>query len=199
MKYTGPKVKLSRRVGIPLSRKAAKWTERKPGAAGMHRSRFQRKVSDYGKQLLEKQRLAFQYNVTDRKLRNYYAKASAKHGNTGENLMHMLESRLDALVLRAGFASTIYAARQLVGHGHIQVNNKRVNIPSFLVRPGSMIAVRQKSREMDGIKNAITDAQPVPYLMTDKDAMTSMYTRLPEVAEIPVVCEVAVVVEFYAK
>ncbi len=199
MKYTGPKVKLSRRVGIPLSRKASKWTERKPGAAGMHRSRFQRKISDYGKQLLEKQRLAFQYNVTDRKLRNYYAKASAKHGNTAENLMHLLESRLDALVLRAGFASTIYAARQLVGHGHVQVNGKRVNIPSYLVRPGSTLGVRPKSRTLDCVKNALVDAQPVPYLMTDKEQMTSMYTRLPEVSEIPVVCEVAVVVEFYAK
>jgi small subunit ribosomal protein S4 len=199
MKYTGPKVKLSRRIGIPLTRKSTKWTERKPGAAGMHRSRFGRKVSDYGKQLLEKQRLCFQYNITDRKLRNYYLKASAKHGNTGENLLRMLESRLDALALRAGFASTIYAARQLVGHGHLQVNGRRVNIPSFLVRPGSMIAVRPKSRSLDAVKNALQDAQPIPYLMTDKDQMTALYTRLPEVQEVPVVCDVAVVVEFYAK
>jgi len=199
MKYTGPKVKLSRRVGIPLTRKSSKWIDRKPGAAGMHRSRFGRKVSDYGKQLLEKQRLAFQYNITDRKLRNYYAKASTKHGNTGENLMHMLESRLDALTLRAGFATTIYAARQLVGHGHIQVNGRRVNIPSYLVRPGSKISVKTKSRELDAVKNAIQSVEPVPYLMTDKDEMTAMYTRLPEIKEIPVVCEVAVVVEFYSK
>ncbi len=199
MKYTGPKVKRSRRVGIPLTRKATKWMDRKPGVAGMHRSRFTKKVSDYGRQLLEKQKLCFQYNITDRKLQNYYHKASAKHGNTGTNLMHMLESRLDALVLRAGFAPTIYAARQIVGHGHVQVNGKRVNIPSFLVRPGSTLTIKVKSRALDIVKNAIPDAQSVPYLTVDKEGVTAMYTRLPEINEIPVICEVAVVVEFYAK
>lgn len=198
MKYTGPKVKLSRRVGIPLTRKASKWMDRKPGAPGMHRSRFSRKVSDYGRQLLEKQRLCFQYNVTDRKLHNYYIKASAKHGNTGDNLLHMLESRLDALTLRAGFAPTIYAARQLVSHGHLQVNGKSVNIPSFLVRPGSTIAIRAKSKN-DAIKGSVQNVETVPYLSVDKDQLSAMYTRLPEPKEIPVVCEVAVVVEFYAK
>ncbi|MCE9615501.1 MAG: 30S ribosomal protein S4 [Lentisphaerae bacterium] len=199
MKYTGPKVKLSRRVGIPLTRKASKWMDRKPGAAGMHRSRFSKKVSDYGRQLLEKQRLSFQYNLTNRKLHNYYVKATAKHGNTGDNLMHMLESRLDALTLRAGFASTIYAARQLVSHGHLLVNGKRVNIPSFLVRPGSTIAIKSKSKTLDAVKNAIQDVQPVPYLTVDKDQFSAIYTRLPAREEIPIVCEVPVVVEFYAK
>ncbi|MDA0576617.1 MAG: 30S ribosomal protein S4 [Verrucomicrobia bacterium] len=199
MKYTGPKVKRSRRVGIPLTRKASKWMDRKPGAAGMHRSRFSKKVSDYGRQLLEKQRLCFQYNITDRKLHNYYVKASGKHGNTGTNLMHLLESRLDALTLRAGFAPTIYAARQLVGHGHVQVDGKRINIPSFLVRPGSQIAIKEKSRALDVVKNAAQDSQPVPYLTVDKEGLTALYTRLPEMNEVPVICEVPVVVEFYAK
>lgn len=199
MKYNGPKVRLSRRIGIPLTRKSSKWMDRKPGVPGMHRSRFQKKVSDYGRQLLEKQKLCRQYNVTNRQLRNYYLKSSAKHGNTGTNLMHMLESRLDALALRAGFASTIYAARQLVGHGHLQVNGKRADIPSMLIKPGSTLTVKVKSRALDGVKSAIQDVQTLPYLAVDKEQFSALYTRLPEVTEIPVICEVAVVVEFYSK
>lgn len=199
MKYTGPKVRLSRRVGVPMTRKASKCMERKPGAPGVHRSRFGRKLSDYGRQLLEKQRLRFQYNITDRALRNYYIKAAGRKGNTAEILVQLLESRLDALVLRAGFGSTIYAARQLVGHGHLQVNGRRVDIPSYQVRPGDTISVRQKSRTIEAIKNSLQDAETVPYLAVDKDKMSAVYTRLPEIDEVPVVCEAGVVVEFYAK
>ena len=199
MKYTGPKVKLSRRIGVSMTRKAAKCMERKPGAPGMHRSRFGRKLSDYGKQLLEKQRLRFQYNVTDRMLRNYYRKASAKVGNTAETLIQFLECRLDALVLRAGLAPTIYAARQLVGHGHIRVNSKRVDIPSFQVRPGDTISVREKSRSMDMIRSAIQDTEDVPYLAVDRDMLTAALTRVPSVDEVPVIAEIGVVVEFYSK
>ena len=132
-------------------------------------------------------------------LRNYYRKASAKVGNTAETLIQLLECRLDALVLRAGLAPTIYAARQLVGHGHIRVNSKRVDIPSFQVRPGDTISVREKSRSMDMIRSAIQDTEDVPYLAVDRDTLTAALTRHPEVEEVPVIAEVGVVVEFYSK
>ncbi len=199
MRPSDSKVKLSRRIGIPLTRKASKSMERKPGAPGMHRSRFGRKLSDYGKQLLEKQRLRYQYNLNDRKLRNYYLKASGKSGNTTDNLIQAIESRLDALVLRAGLAPTIYAARQLVTHGHIKVNTRRVTIASYNVKPGDTISVKDKSRSMDLIRNAVKDAEDVPYLAVDREQLTAAYTRLPEIEEVPVVAEIAVVVEYYSK
>ncbi|NIY13792.1 MAG: 30S ribosomal protein S4, partial [Nitrospinaceae bacterium] len=171
MNHTGPKVKLSRRVGIPLTRSASKSMERRPGAPGMHRSRFGRKLSDYGRQLLEKQRLRYQYNITERKLRNYYLKASSHTGNTAEILIQMLETRLDAVVYRSGLAPTIYAARQLVSHGHILVDGQRVNIASYPVKPNQTITVKQKSQNMDLIKNSIQDAESVPYLAVDRDKM----------------------------
>ncbi len=199
MNYTGPKVKLSRRVGIPLTRRASKSMERKPGAPGMHRSRFGRKLSDYGRQLLEKQRLRYQYNITERKLRNYYLKAAAQRGNTASHLIEMLETRLDALVLRSGIAPTIYAARQLVGHGHIQIDGKRVDIASYSVQPGEVIGVKEKSRNNDMIKGSLQNVEDVPYLDVDRENMKATLTRIPEVEEVPVVCELSVVVEYYSK
>lgn len=199
MRPNESKVKLSRRIGIPLTRKASKSMERKPGAPGMHRSRFGRKLSDYGKQLLEKQRLRFQYNISDRQMRSYYAKASSKSGNTADLLIQAVESRLDALVLRAGLAPTIYAARQLVTHGHMKVNTRRVNIPSYNVKPGDTISVRDKSKSLDLIRNAVKDAEDVPYLAVDRELLTATYTRLPDVEEVPVVAEIGVVVEYYSK
>ena len=199
MRPNESKVKLSRRIGIPLTRKASKSMERKPGAPGMHRSRFSRKLSDYGKQLLEKQRLRFQYNISDRKMRSYYLKAAGKTGNTADLLIQAMESRLDALVLRAGLAPTIYAARQLVTHGHMMVNVRRVNIPSYNVKPGDTTSVRDKSKPLDLIRNAVKDAEDVPYLAVDREQLTATYTRLPEVEEVPIVAEIGVVVEYYSK
>ena len=123
MKYTGPKIKLSRRLGFALTPKAGKYLERRSDPPGVHgKRRKSAKLSDYGRQLLEKQRLRFQYNISEKQLQNCYQKAVRKKGNTADILIQLLESRLDALVLRAGFARTIYAARQLVNHGHVQVN-----------------------------------------------------------------------------
>lgn len=199
MNQTGPKVRLSRRIGINLSRRAAKSIERRPGAPGMHRSRFGKKISDYGRQLLEKQRLRFQYNVTERKLGNYYAKALSNKGNTADILIQLLETRLDALTLRAGFAPTIYAARQLVSHGHMLINGRRVNIASCAVGIGDTIAVREKSRSLDLIKNAVDSTESVPYLQVNREQMSATLSRLPTREEIPVICEMSVVVEFYSK
>lgn len=199
MNFTGPKVKLSRRVGIPLTRRASKSMERKPGAPGMHRSRFSKKLSDYGRQLLEKQRLRYQYNITERKLRTYYLKAAAQRGNTAKHLIEMLETRLDALVFRSGIAPTIHAARQLVGHGHIQIDGKRVDIPSFTVKPGHIITVKPKSRTNEMITASIQTVEDVPYLDVDRDNLQATLIRLPDMEEVPVVCELSVVVEYYSK
>lgn len=153
MKYTGPKVKLSRKLGFSLTPKARKYMDRKPYPPGQHGPIKRRaKLSDYGRQLLEKQRLRLQYNVHERQMRNYFREASRLAGNTGDNLIQLLESRLDALVYRAGFAPTIYAARQYVRHGHIEVNGKKVDIPSYRVKPNDVIQVREKVASLNASK-----------------------------------------------
>src|SRR5918912_3886980 len=139
----GPKVKIARALGIALTPKAARVMERRPNPPGQHGASPRRKVSDYKKQLLEKQRLRAQYNVSERQLRNAFAEASRKSGNTGVRLLQLLELRLDAVVLRAGFVRTIYAARQAVTHGHVLVNGKRVDRPSRRVKPGDVISLAQ--------------------------------------------------------
>jgi len=200
MNYTGPKVKLSRKLGFALSPKARKYMDRKPYPPGQHGSAKRRaKLSDYGRQLLEKQRLRLQYNVHERQMRNYYQEASRMAGNTGDNLVALLESRLDALVYRAGFAPSIYAARQYVRHGHIEVNGRKVDIPSYRVKPNDIIQVREKSRKLECFMNAVRTAQPVPYLEVSKADFSAKYLYLPPREEVPVICEVPLVVEYYAR
>lgn len=201
MKYTGPKAKLSRRLGIAITPKTQKYLETRPTPPGMHgRSRRPGKMSDYGRQLVEKQRLRFQYNISEKQLRNYYHKASKKSGSTPDNLIHLLESRLDALVLRAGFARSIFAARQFVGHGHVQVNGKKVNIPSYGVKPGDVISIREKSKKSESVQYALQDAPERPaYLKVDRENLTAEYLQEPAREEIPVICEVSTVVEFYSR
>lgn len=199
MKFTGPKVKLSRRLGIPLTPKAAKVMEKKPYPPGEHGRRFKKNDSVYKIQLLEKQRLRSQYNVHEKQMRNYYAKAKKMTGNTGENLVQLLESRLDALVLRGGLAVTIYAARQYVNHGHILVNDRKVDIPSYRVMPGDVISVKEKSRRLDMFKDALDQALPPEYLTTSAKNFSVIYERLPKRAEVPIICDLATVIEFYTR
>jgi small subunit ribosomal protein S4 len=203
MKYNGPKVKLSRKIGVPLTPKASKYMERKPYGPGDHgpKQRYGRSSpSDYKRQLMEKQRLRYQYNIHERQMLNYYKKAVKQKGNTADNLVQLLESRLDALVLRGGLARSIYAARQYVSHKHITVNDKRVNIPSYQVKPGDVISVREKSRQMISFAEALDTAPATPaYLDTNKDQMTIKYLRLPEREEIPIICETSLVIEFYSR
>jgi ribosomal protein S4 len=128
--------------------------EKKPYGPGLHgpnQSRFKSKMSVYKTQLFEKQKIRFQYNISERQMRNYYIKASTQHGNTGDNLIHLLECRLDAVTLRSGFAPTIYAARQAVGHGHILVNGKKVNIPSYQVKPNDVCDAFRQGQEDAGL------------------------------------------------
>jgi small subunit ribosomal protein S4 len=200
MKYTGPKIKKSRRLGIPLTPKSEKYLERRPHPPGQHGpSRRRGKQSDYGKQLVEKQRLQYQYNLTEKQVRRYYQAAARKQGNTGDILMQLIEVRLDALVLRAGLARTIYQARQLVSHCHILVNGKKVNIPSFNMRIGDVISVRAKSRELDIFPAAQQIASTPDYLTVDDKKLTATLSRLPEHGEVPIQCEMPLVVEFYSR
>jgi small subunit ribosomal protein S4 len=201
MNKTGPKVKLSRALGIALTPKAAKVMEKKPHPPGSHGrvQNFRRKVSDYKRQLMEKQKLRAQYNIHERQMRNYFDKAQSKKGNTGDNLLQMLEMRLDAVILRGGFANTIYMARQLVTHGHILVNGERVDVPGYTVKAGDVIAVRPKSQQNPGILQAMTDAQGVSYLSLDSNARTIRVNDVPQRDLIPVICDVPLVIEFYSR
>ena len=202
MDLHGPKVKISRALGIAITPKAARIMNRKPqppGQAATSRGR-RRKISDYKLQLLEKQKLRAQYNISERQLVNYYAQAQKGLGNTGEELVSILECRLDALVARAGFAPTIYAARQFVNHGHFTVNGKKVDIPSYRVKPGDVIAVKQKSRRMPAfIEASESGSSMVTYINFDRENLTAKLLRVPERSEVPVICEVQTVVEFYSR
>ena len=203
MKYIGPKARLSRRLGVALTPKAARIMERRPYKPGQHGPTgrpTRNKSSDYGMQLLEKQKLRAQYNIHERQMMNYYIKASAAKGNTAENLIHQLESRLDALVLRSGFARTIYAARQLVNHGHVRVNGHAVDIPSYQAKPGDVISLAARAQKMQVVKDSLADlGQGAAYLRVDPEQFSATYLKLPAREEVPVICEVSRVVEFYSR
>lgn len=194
------KVKLSRSLGIPLVPKAGKHMERRPDPPGQHgKRRRTAKKSGYGQQLLEKQRLRHQYFLGERQLRGYVARAQARTGNTADHLILLLESRLDTIVLRAGFARTIYQARQFVTHGHVRVNGKRVNFPSATVNVGDKVSLRESSRALDPVQLAIATAVVPAYVVRNDAEFEAELVRLPAREEIPVICELSSVVEFYAK
>lgn len=200
MNQNGPKVRISRKLGFGVTPKARKVMDKKPYPPGAHGGNKKRgKQSDYGKQLFEKQRIRLQYNIHERQMSNYMAKASRMSGNTGEILIQLLESRLDALVFRAGLARTIHAARQYVQHGHIEVNKKGVDIPSYQVSPNDVIQVREKSRKMECFQDAIRNAGQIPYLDVSKADLSAKYLYLPPRDEIQVVGEVPLVVEYYSR
>ncbi|MFC2131536.1 30S ribosomal protein S4 [Bacteroidota bacterium] len=200
MNYTGPKVRLSRKLGIELTQKAAKVTAKKPYGPGQHGASKRRpKMSDYGRQLIEKQKLKLQYNVSEKQMRNYYKKSTQLTGNTGEILVQQLETRLDALVYRSGLARTIYMARQLVGHRHITVNGKRVSIPSYQIKVNDLIAIKPKTRKNEVIKDSIRSTAPPDYIEMSKADFSAKLLHLPSREEIPVICEVSLVVEHYSR
>ncbi|MBO2446195.1 30S ribosomal protein S4 [Actinomadura barringtoniae] len=196
-----PKVRLSRALGIPLTPKSVKYFEARPYPPGVH-GRSRKNESDYKIRLREKQRLRAQYNIREAQLRNAFAKASKVEGKTGEALIVDLERRLDALVLRAGFARTIYQARQFVVHRHVLVNGRRVDRPSYRLRPGDVITIAERSHSMVPFQVAATGAntENVPaYLDVRHDALAAQLTRLPERREIPVICDEQLVVEHYSR
>ncbi|MED3622759.1 30S ribosomal protein S4 [Neobacillus thermocopriae] len=198
-RYTGPSWKLSRRLGISLSG-TGKELEKRPYAPGQHGPNQRKKLSEYGLQLQEKQKLRHMYGVNERQFRNLFEKAGKLGGVHGENFMILLESRLDNLVYRLGLARTRRAARQLVNHGHILVDGSRVDIPSYRVTPGQTISVREKSRNLAVIKEAIEANNFVPdYLTFDADKLEGTFTRLPERSELPAEINETLIVEFYSR
>lgn len=200
MNFTGPKVRVSRKLGFATTPKARKVMDKKAYPPGQHGDKKKRtKQSDYGKQLFEKQRLRLQYNIHERQMTNYMAEAARRGGNAGENLVQLLESRLDALVFRAGLARSIYAARQYVRHGHIEINGKKVDIPSYQVKPNDTIQVREKSRKMECFQDAIRTSGQITYLDISKADLSAKYLYVPPREEVSIVCEVPLVVEYYSR
>jgi small subunit ribosomal protein S4 len=195
----GPKVKIARALGIALTPKAARVMERRPNPPGQHGVPTRRKVSDYKKQLLEKQRLRAQYNISERQLQNAFTEATRQSGNTGVNLLRLLEMRLDAIVLRAGLARTIYAARQAVVHGHVMVNGRRVDRPSRRLQPGDTVALAARSRDLAAFTVPLENARPPAYLDLDRDRRSVRVRELPEREQIPVQAELSLIVEYYSR
>ena len=195
----GPKVRIARALGIALTPKAARVMERRPNPPGQHGATPRRKVSEYKKQLLEKQRLRAQYNVSERQLRKAFEEATRQPGNTGVRLLQLLEMRLDAVVLRAGFVRTIYAARQAVAHGHMLVNGRKVDRPSRRLKPGDVVALAARSRDRVAYTALLDDARPPRYLDLDKEKRSVRVVEIPEREQIPVQCEASLIVEFYSR
>lgn len=199
MNFTGAKVKKSRALGVALTPKAQRIMKKRPFPPGQFGNRRRRRRSDYGRQLLEKQRLRFQYNVREKYLQGMVERANRMPGATGDNLVQLLESRLDALVLRAGFAPTIYAARQLVSHGHVLLNGRKVTIPSQRLKPGDVISVRPRSQHMIAGNDHGAMGVQVPYVEVGENGTSARFSYLPERHEIPVVCDEQLVVEYYSR
>ncbi|WJH33187.1 30S ribosomal protein S4 [Paenibacillus aurantius] len=198
-RYTGPKFKLSRRLGISLSG-TGKELAKRPFPPGQHGPGQKRKISGYGMQLQEKQKLRHMYGLNEKQFRNLYTKASKMKGISGENFMVLLESRLDNLVYRLGFANSRAGARQLVSHGHVQVNGKKVDIASYTVSVGDVIGLRERSRGLASIKEAVGNRHHIAaYLDFNDTAMEGRYVRLPERSELSQEIDEKQIVEFYSR
>ncbi|MGS2648073.1 MULTISPECIES: 30S ribosomal protein S4 [unclassified Streptosporangium] len=204
MRYTGPKVRLSRRAGVPLTRKAVRYFEERPYPPGEHgRKTNRRQTGDYGLRLMEKQKLRWYYDVSERQMRRYWDLALRGTGRAGAELVVLLETRLASLVLRSGLAPSIYAARQYVAHGHITVDGRKVDIPSYLVKPGQVIAVREKSRRMQPFvaasEGVYADDRIAAYLDVDHAELTFTLFSRPLREQIVVPVDEQLVVEFYSR
>ncbi|ERJ13633.1 30S ribosomal protein S4 [Haloplasma contractile] len=198
-RYTGPSWKKSRRLGFSIL-ETGKELQRRPYAPGQHGQGRRRKDSEYGLQLKEKQKLRFTYGINERQFRRVFDDAGKLQGKHGENFMFLLETRLDNVVYRMGLARTRRQARQLVGHGHITVNGKRLDIPSYRVKPGQTIGIREKSRDLAIVKEALELTVSRPEFVTfDDNKLEGTFVRLPERDEIhPEIAE-HLIVEFYSR
>lgn len=210
MRYTGPSCRQCRREGTKLFLKGTKCftekcpVERRPTPPGQHGANMarRRKVSEYSKQLREKQKIKRIYGVTERQFRNTFERVSTLPGITGHNLLAALESRLDNIVYRMGFAASRKAARQLIRHRHVEVNGRTVDIPSYQVRPGEEVSVGTKSREMTAVMVAMDQAQrgaPLSWIAVDRDTFSGRMLERPTRPNIPIAAQEQLVVELYSK
>src|SRR3954466_15292321 len=201
-RYTGPKTKVSRRYGVPLFG-SSKALERKNYPPGMHGPRgSRRKQSDYAIALGEKQKLRYQYGLLERQFRRVFQSALRKRGVTGETLLQLLETRLDNVVFRLGLANTRNAARQLVSHGHVMVNKRRVNIASYNVKAGDEVTIkdRPKSRQLALRNLELTQIAPVPdWLVANRDALSGKVSRIPARDEMQPMVNEQLIVELYSR
>jgi len=207
-RYTNPSCRLCRRERQKLFLKGTKCftekcpVERRGFPPGQHGQSRRTKISEYGVQLREKQKVRRTYGLLETQFRNTFARALKTTGRTGETLVKLLERRLDNVVYRLGFAPSRKAARQLVTHGHFMVNNKPVDIPSYLVRPGDTIQVREKSKKMEVLHASVKrvkDTAMLPWLTLDKGTMTGTFLHVPERADIPLNADEQLIVELYSK
>ena len=207
-RYIGPKCKLSRREGADLSLKSPARAidskcklEQKPGQHGATARRG--KLSDYATQLREKQKVKRTYGLLERQFRNYYKKAATRKGNTGENLLRLLETRLDNVVYRMGFAVTRPAARQLVSHRGVMVNGKPVNLPSFAIRAGDSIALSEKAQQQLRVKESLTVSEQMnlapSWVEVDAGKFSGVFKAVPDRADLPSDINEALIVELYSK
>jgi small subunit ribosomal protein S4 len=198
-RYTGPRTKISRRFGEPLFG-PDKVLDRRTNPPGQHGARRRKKLSEYGEQLREKQKARFIYGMMERQFRTFFKRAKARQGVTGEVLLQLCETRLDNIVYRLGIAPTRPAARQLVTHRHITVDGKICNIPSATVKPGQVIGIREKSRNLSAIQDSLGKHKvTVSWLEWNEANQTGSMTSVPERSEIPENINVQAIVELYSR
>ena len=198
-RYTGASYRKSRRLGFSILENGKELAKR-PYAPGQHGNERRRKLSDYGTQLQEKQKVRFMYGINERQFVKTYKEAGKMQGIHGENFLRLLESRLDNIVYRMGLSRTRRGARQIVNHGHILVNGKKVDIPSYMVKPGDVISVKESSKDHKAIKEALEAINnTVEFVTFDKNKLEGTYVRLPERSELSSDINEALIVEFYSR
>lgn len=199
MRYTRPKDKISRKYGELLSGMPAFELNKRPYPPGQHGLK-RTKNSEYGSLLQEKQKLRHCYGISERQFQKYFTNANKRKGPTGEIIIQMLETRLDNLVYRMGLAPTLSMARQLVTHGHVLVNNKKIDIPSYAVKPDSEIALKEKVRKLESIKGSMKNTpQVLEYISVDKDDFKGKLKEMPQRNQIPVNVNDRLIVEYYSR
>ncbi|MDR2638612.1 MAG: 30S ribosomal protein S4 [Helicobacteraceae bacterium] len=206
-RYRGPVEKIERRLGVNLNLKGERRLagksalDKRPYAPGQHGQR-RSKISEYGTQLREKQKARYMYGVSEKQCARAYKEASRRAGNTGENFIKLLESRLDNVVYRMGFATTRRLARQIVGHGHILLDGKTANVPSILLKAGSKVAVKEKMKNNPQIQRALELTNQTglsPWVDVDKEKLEGIFTRVPDRAELNLPIEERLIIELYSK
>ena len=200
-RYTGPRLRISRRFGVPIFG-PSKYLERKNYGPGVHGPKSRRKSTDYALGLIEKQKLRYYYGLLERQFRGVYERALKRRGVTGETMLQILETRLDSVVYHLGFGNTRPAARQLIGHGHVQVNGHKVNIPSFGVKVNDVVEVKNSSvsRQAATRNLELSTSRAVPdWLSLNKEAFKGTLLRIPSRADIQPIANEQAVVEFYSR
>ena len=200
-RYTGPRVRISRRFGIPIFG-PTKYLERRNYGPGVHGPKSRRKTTDYGLGLIEKQKLKYYYGLLERQFRGVYEKALKRRGVTGEQMLQILETRLDNVVFLLGFANTRAAARQMVSHGHVMVNGRKVNVPSFALKVNNVVEVKNNnvSRQLATKNMEMATSRSVPdWLILQKEEFKGSIMRIPTRDEIQPIANEQAVVEFYSR